>query len=100
VWSDAHWKVWRVAGAEPLVSGPASLVKLGTSSFELSFATAGEATVRLRQSSLWSVTAGAGCVLPDEPDGFVHVKATAPGLVTTRARVSLSSILPSRTPDC
>jgi hypothetical protein len=94
VWSDANWKVWRVAGAQPLVSGPASLEELGTSSFELQFHQAGVATVRLRQSSLWSVTDGAGCVTAAQPDGFVHVKATGPGLVTTRARVSLSSILP------
>jgi hypothetical protein len=100
VWSDKDWKVWRVAGAQPLVSGPATLTKLGTSSFDLDFSAPGVATVRLRQSSLWSVTDGAGCVLPDQSDGWVHVKATAAGLVTTRARVSLSSILPSGTASC
>jgi hypothetical protein len=82
------------------VSGPATLTKLGTSSFDLDFSAPGVATVRLRQSSLWSVTDGAGCVLPDQSDGWVHVKATAAGLVTTRARVSLSSILPSGTASC
>ncbi len=100
VWSDAHWKVWRVQDAQPLVSGPAKLVKLGTSSFELEFVTAGEAVVRLRQSSLWQVTDGEGCVVGGPSDGWVHVRATRAGLVTTRARVTLSTLLPSRDVDC
>lgn len=100
VWSDAHWTVWRVVGAQPLVSGPATLAKLGTSSFDLTFSRPGEAVVRLRQSALWSVTDGPGCVVPEQSDGWVHVRATAPGLVITRARLTLSSILPSGEPDC
>ncbi len=94
VWHDAHWQVWRVQGAKPLVSG-ASLVKLGTSSFTLQFAQPGDAIVRVRMSSLWQITDGAGCVLPKGTDGWVHIHADAPGEVTVRARLTLSAILPS-----
>ena len=100
VWHDAHWKVWRVAGAAPLVSGPATLTKLGTSSFRLDFRQAADAVVRVRMSSLWQVTSGQGCVLPAQPDGWVHVRATAPGDVTVRARFTLSSVLPDDQPSC
>ncbi|MGH3743658.1 MAG: hypothetical protein ACRDTP_02230 [Mycobacteriales bacterium] len=101
IWHDAHWQVWKVAGAEPLVSGPATLTKLGTSSFSLDFSAPGDAVVRVRMSSLWQVTEGTGCVLPAEPDGWVHVRATEPGELTARARVTLSSVLPSdQNPPC
>ena len=93
-WSDAHWQVWRVQGAQPLVSG-ATLEKLATSSFTLRFDQPADAVVRVRMSSLWQVTDGAGCVLPGEPDGWVHVRALAAGDLTVRARLTFSSILPS-----
>lgn len=99
VWHDAHWQVWRVAGAQPLASG-ATLTKLGTSSFDLDFTQPGDATVRVRMSSLWQVTSGQGCVLPSEPDGWVHVRATEPGALTVRARFTLSSVLSSSQPPC
>jgi hypothetical protein len=101
VWHDAHWQVWHVTGAQPLVSG-ASLTKLGTSSFKLDFTAPGDAVVRVRMSSLWQVTAGEGCVLPSEPDGdgWVHVRATEPGDLTVRARFTLSSVLSSSQAPC
>jgi hypothetical protein len=100
VWHDAHWRVWKVAGAQPLVSGPATLTTLGTSSFRLAFSAPGDAVVRVRMSSLWQVTSGQGCVLPAQSDGWVHVRATAAGELTTRARFTLSSMLPSDQASC
>ena len=101
VWHDAHWRVWKVTGAQPLVSG-ATLTNLATSSFQLDFAAAGDAVVRVRMSSLWQVTSGQGCVLPAEPDGdgWVHVRAAEPGAVTVRARFTLSSVLSSSQAPC
>ena len=90
VWHDAHWKVWKVTRAQPLVAGPATLTKLDTSSFELSFRRAGDAIVRLRMSTLWNVDSGKACLLADQPDGWVHVRSAAKGPVTVSARISWS----------
>lgn len=100
VWHDAHWKVWRVTGAQPLVSGAASLSALGTSSVRLSFVFPGDAVVRIRASSLWQVVEGEGCVLPDSGDGWVHVRAAAAGELTLQAQVTLATVLPGADSRC
>ena len=101
VWHDAHWQVWRVAGAQPLASG-ATLTQLGTASFQLRFAAPGDAVVRVRMSSLWQVTSGQGCVLPTVPggDNWVHVHATEPGTLVVNADFTLSSVLPGLRDPC
>ena len=100
VWHNAHWTVWRVAGAQPLVSGPATLTHLGTSSFRLDFTAPGVAVVRVRMSTLWQVDGDTGCVLPEQGDGWVHVRASVAGELNVQAHVTLASLLPGGHGEC
>ncbi|MFH8470015.1 hypothetical protein [Streptomyces sp. NPDC017991] len=65
VWRDAHWRIYRVRDAEPLVSAPGSVVRAGEAAVVLRVPRAGTVTVRVRYSP-WLRAAG-GCVRPDGP---------------------------------
>ena len=54
VYHDAHWQVWRVRHATPLVTGAATLVRQGAAGLVLRFARPGIAIVRVRASALWT----------------------------------------------
>jgi hypothetical protein len=97
VWHDVHWKVWRVRGATPLVTGPAVLRDLDPSSMDLHFRHAGTAEVRVRYDTLWQVSAGHGCVA-GTPDGWIDVAASAPGDVELSA--GLNGSLLTRGTSC
>lgn len=86
VWHDRHIRVWAVLGGRPLVSGPAVLRELGPASLVLDFQAAGRATVRVRGSNLWTITAGEGCVT--DRGGWLTVTTTAASSITVRSRVT------------
>ncbi|MFD6287246.1 hypothetical protein [Streptomyces sp. NPDC060205] len=65
VWRDAHWRIYRVRDAEPLVSAPGSVVRAGEAAVVLRVPRAGAVTVRVRYSP-WLRAAG-GCVRPAGP---------------------------------
>jgi len=102
IWHDAHWRVWRVVNAQPLVSGAGvSLTQLDSSSFQLNFQAPTTAIVRIRASNLWRIDNGAGCLLTGADD-WLRLRAFAPGLVTAHARVSLrglAGVNPTRCAD-
>ena len=77
VWADAHWRLWRVAGADGLVDGPAALVAQTPETVVLDASSPGDVVVRVHASALWSVD-GPACV---EPTGgeWVHLQVRAPG---------------------
>ncbi|MCO5972563.1 hypothetical protein [Actinoallomurus soli] len=87
VWHDAHWKVWEVADAVPLASGPATLRTLEVSSFILDFPTAGTETVRIHANDMWGVADGGAACLTTTPDGWFQVTALRPGPVRVHATV-------------
>ena len=91
VWHDAHWKLWHVRDARPLVSGPATLVKLGISSMTLSSRGAGPAVVLVRWTRFWRVTTGYACVRPT-PQQWTEVDLTGPGTVVITADHNLGSL--------
>jgi hypothetical protein len=91
VWSDAHWRVWRVSDSPGLVTGPARLTALGISSFHLTAAEPGTSLVRVHWSPFWRVTAGSACVRKG-PDGWLTVQTSGPGPVTVSAQWSVSAI--------
>lgn len=67
VWHDQHWRLYRVAGARPLASAPASVLHAGPSS--LVVRVPHQATVRLRVP--WSPWLGVlgnsdGCLAPSQ----------------------------------
>jgi hypothetical protein len=94
VWNDAHWRLWEVRDATSLVTGPAQLVSLDVSRFTLRASGAGTATVLLRWTRFWRVTAGHACVAPT-PDGWTSVQLFGPGTVTVSAVVNPGSLVGS-----
>jgi len=91
VWQNKHWKLWSVRDARPIVSGPARLVKLGISSVELDASDVGSATVLVRWTRFWRVTAGRACVAPTT-DGWTRVDIQQPGRITIAANVNIGSL--------
>jgi hypothetical protein len=87
VWHSAHWKVWQVAGAVPLASGPATLSALGISSFVLDFPTTGTETIRIHADNMWGIDENSAACLTSTPDGWFQVTALTPGRVHVHATV-------------
>ena len=58
VWRDAHWRVYAVAGAPGLVSGPARLLRSAGSDVLLDVTGPGSIVVRERYVDAWQVTRG------------------------------------------
>ena len=92
VWSDRHWRVYAVAGATPIASGPGRLVSLGSDTFALDAVAAGTTLVRVHYSPYLTVTRGDGCVA-SAPGGWTYVRARAPGRLQVAARFSLGRAL-------
>lgn len=90
VWHDAHWRVWAVADATPLVRG-GTLVSLEPSSFTVSFHGPATARVLVRWTRFWAVSRGTGCVGPSG-DGWTQVRAFGAGAVTVSARISVDAV--------
>jgi hypothetical protein len=62
VWRSAHWRLFAVRDAQPLVNSPARLTHMTTDSFVLGTPNSGEFTVRVHFSPYWAITQGSGCV--------------------------------------
>jgi hypothetical protein len=90
VYRTAHWRVYRVAHATPIVEGAASLTQLGPNSVTLKAKHAGSALVRVRFSPYWALVGGAGCVM--RKGDFVSVKLRSPGVFRLVMSFSLSRI--------
>lgn len=91
VWSNQHWKLWAVRDAQPIVSGPATLVNLGISSVELNATHTGAAIVLVRWTKFWRVTEGHACIAPTS-SGWTQVDIQQPGLIKISADVNLGSL--------
>ena len=89
-----HWRVFAVAGAAPLATGPGRLTELGHDTFALDALDAGPFLVREHFSRYWTVLAGDACV-GRGPEGFTEVRARAPGRIVLGARFSLGRALGS-----
>ncbi|MFL6053027.1 MAG: hypothetical protein ACJ72W_08950 [Actinoallomurus sp.] len=87
VWHDAHWKVWEVADAVPLASGPATVRTLAVSSFILDFPAPGTETVHIHANSMWGIADHAPACLTTTPDGWFQVTALRAGAVRVHATV-------------
>jgi N,N-dimethylformamidase beta subunit-like, C-terminal len=91
VFASAHWRVYRVLGATPLVQGPGRLTALGHDSFAL-LAAPGRLLVRVHYTRYWTLTEGAGCVGP-AAGGWTAVDVARAGGVGVAARFSLGRAL-------
>ncbi|HUH81046.1 MAG TPA: hypothetical protein VLZ06_06935 [Solirubrobacteraceae bacterium] len=92
VYSNAHWRVYRVRGATPLASGPGRLTRLAYDSFKLHARHAGSFLVRVHYSPYWGITRGAGCVAAG-PRGWTRVTLDGPGSAVVEAGFSLMRAL-------
>ena len=88
VWHDEHWRLWRVVDAEPIVDGPARLVRLDPTTIVLDVSTDEPVLVRIRYTTHFSLDRP-GCVLPG-PDGWTLVDPEFPGVVTVSAVLARS----------
>ncbi len=95
VWSDEHWRLYRVEGATGIVShssGPRGrLTALGPASFTLSARDPGAFLVRVRFSRYWTVTSGKACV--ERHGDWTEVEVFRPGTVSVAARLSLDGLV-------
>ncbi len=76
VWQDAHWKVFKVRDAQPLVSGPATVESTSSADVVVRMSRAGSAIVRIAYSQ-WLRTDGGGCLKPQGE--FTRLTVSAPG---------------------
>ncbi len=88
----AHWRVYRVRNAVPLVQGRdgarGRLVSLEPEAFVLRVREPGRFVVRVRATPFWKLSAGYGCV--GNADRWTLVRADRPGLVRVSIDFSLS----------
>jgi hypothetical protein len=101
VWSDQHWRLYRVEGADGLVSRAGGLPRraapgdrlsaLGPASFTLSARDAGAFLVRVRYTRYWTVTSGEACV--ERHGDWTEVEVLRPGTVSVAARFSLDGLI-------
>lgn len=76
VWQDAHWRVYRVRDAVPLVSAPASVVSTSSADAVVRMPRTGTTTVRIAHSP-WLRVDGGGCLAPQGE--FTRLTVSAPG---------------------
>jgi hypothetical protein len=92
VFRSAHWRVYEVLHATPIVQGPGRLSALDHDSFALHATAAGSILVRVHYTRYWSITQGAGCVT-SAPGGWTLVVARHAGTLGVGARFSLDRAL-------
>jgi hypothetical protein len=97
VMRSRHWRVYAVANATPIVSGPARLVALGPNSVTLRATRPGKTFVRVRFTPYWALGEGEGCVAPD--GDFTAITLRRPGPAKLVIRFSLGRI-GARSPRC
>nr|WP_234376855.1 hypothetical protein [Streptomyces sp. TP-A0356] len=82
VWRDAHWRVYRVRGAVPLVSVPASVLRATGAELDVRVPRPGPVTVRVAYSP-W-LRAGGGCL--SRQGEFTRLTVTEPGVYRISSR--------------
>lgn len=76
VWQDAHWRVYRVRDAVPLVSAPATVASTSSADVVVHMPRPGATTVRIAYSP-WLRVDGAACLTPQGE--FTRLTVPAPG---------------------
>jgi hypothetical protein len=92
VFASAHWRIYAVREATPLLEGPGRLMALGHDGFALAARAAGTLLVRVHYTRYFALLAGRGCVAR-APGGWTYVRARAAGRLAVAARFSLRRAL-------
>ncbi|WP_433306097.1 MFS transporter [Actinoplanes sp. CA-030573] len=102
VWQDAHWRVYRVEGADPLASAPATVSYAGPATLTVRLPSAGSAVLRIAWSP-WLAIAGAdddarprACLT--QHGEWTQLVAPEGGSFTIEARYALDRGSPCPTP--
>ncbi|MEY9990960.1 hypothetical protein ABIE67_002992 [Streptomyces sp. V4I8] len=93
VWQDAHWRVYRVRDAVPLVSDPASVVSTSSADIVVRVPRAGTTTVRVAYSP-WLRVDGGGCLAAQGE--FTRLTVSAPGDYRLSSEYGPSAVPESR----
>jgi hypothetical protein len=91
VWRSAHWRLFAVRGAQPLVQRPARLSALTSDSFTLQAPRPGAYTVRLHFTPYWALASGSGCV-SEAPGGWTSLSARRAGSLRVVVDFSLDRV--------
>jgi hypothetical protein len=91
VWRSRRWRLFSVRGGRALVEPPARLIGLGSDSFTLAVAHAGEYIVRVRFTPYWDIFAGRGCVRR-AAGGWTRIEARSSGSIHVGIHFSLTRI--------
>lgn len=79
VWSDAHWRLYAVAGPRPIVAAPAALVSQDAATVVFDAPAASEVAIRVRHHRWFTVTGGATVSADGE---WTRVRVPAAGRYT------------------
>lgn len=81
------WRLFKVMGAEPMVTRPARLTELDTDGFTVAAPISGSFEVRIRSTPYWKVKGGLGCVEAGRGD-WTRVTLDRPGQLKVAADFS------------
>jgi len=100
VWSDPHWRVWLVTDSTGLVTGPATLTRLGVSSLQVDFSAPGLATVLVHFTPYWAVDGDGDACVFQAADGWTGILTDAAGPVSLSARLSVGGLTRASSLGC
>ncbi|MEV4347286.1 MFS transporter [Actinoplanes sp. NPDC049596] len=99
VWQDDSWQIYRVEGADPLVSAPATVTYAGPAALTVNLPRPGPVVLRVAWSP-WLAIAGADTTACLTQYGdWTQLSAPQPGSYTIEARYSLDRGTPCPTAD-
>jgi hypothetical protein len=81
---DAHWIVYEVGGAPPLLEGPGRLISADGRRIEFDARRSGQFTLRVRSFAVWHVDSGNACAGANADDWLTVDAATGGRIVLTQ----------------
>jgi hypothetical protein len=92
IWRSAHWTLYRVRGATPLIAPrAATLERVGPADFALAVRRPGAYLVRIHYTPYWTVTRGDACVR--RAGEWTRIEARRAGPVAVSARFGIGGLL-------